>query len=110
MHMDSHSCDGLDDGSGCRYGVRLAAEAIPAFVLCIDTLAMPIWTGISCHDFFERGCIPRLFFFYVQLPFFLTEKMSVHIQLMVVSIPVCKGNLLIIYVKVVIRVNQDVRG
>ena len=100
MHMDSRSCDGLDDGSGCRYGVRLAAEAIPAFVLCIDTLAMPIWTGISCHDFFH----------YVHLPFFITDKMSVHIQLMVVSIPVCKGNLLIIYVKVVIRVNQDVRG
>ena len=105
MHMDSHSCDGLDDGSGCRYGVRLAAEAIPAFVLCIDTLAMPIWTGISCHDFFERGCIPRAVFLLRS-----AEKMSVHIQLMVVSIPVCKGNLLIIYVKVVIRVNQDVRG
>ena len=60
--------------------------------------------------FSNAAASPGLFFFYVQLPFFITEKMSVHIQLMVVSIPVCKGNLLIINVKVVIRVNQDVRG
>ena len=60
--------------------------------------------------FSNAAASPGLFFFYVQLPFFITEKMSVHIQLMVVSIPVCKGNLLIIYVMVVIRVNQDVRG
>ena len=60
--------------------------------------------------FSNAAASPGLFFFYVQFPFFITEKMSVHIQLMVVSILVCKGNLLIIYVKVVIRVNQDVRG